>query len=159
MNNPLIQSGVARELALMESNKRFRQSAIRRHIHNGYDSNVALEHTRVFSGLVPDDGVTTGASTNGFQYLPDGWLTLFNGTNYFVVHNLGTPFYSVLITSDGPESGPVFVATDTHPDYFQVATYNGAGTIVPTTFRFMLVQINNKAATFPSYVANNPIQS
>jgi hypothetical protein len=148
---------VGLELDLQDSGRRFGQSPIRRHVHNGTDSLNAQDPTRVFSGFVPSDGDVSGATTNGFRYLPEGWSVQVSGGTYIVFHFLGTQNYAVLPQQDGGETvGPWFVATNVGKNSFTVTFFNTLFAIQAVDFRFIVVQVDNKNLSPQPYTASNP---
>lgn len=153
-NDAQIRDIVRQEIARQQSSDRFRLSPISRHIHNGVDSPFVLNTTQVFGGRIPYDPTDTSLQ----MLLPTGWKIVRESVGlYRITHNLGTDFYSVTASGTQSTNEVVIPIILQFPQFFYITWFDDTGTFqeVDTSFNFILVLVNNRSESPPSYTAKN----
>lgn len=74
---------------------------------------------------------------------------------YTVIHNLGSTGYSVVATAQQGTNEKVVPVVTSLDNQFDIYWFDLSGEFKLTSFDFILMQINNKSATFPSYQTIN----
>ncbi len=145
------------EMRSFNSNSRFGQSPIQRHIHNNIDSPFVFQPILTYIGAINSTGVPS--------LLPKGWTsTLITAAGpsyaYQITHNLASnsgsttggfsSFYSVVASSQRIDI-PVTVLVAERKDDFFVAFANLAGGSETASFTFILTVVNNRNTQLPVY--------
>jgi|GEM_PF-4632268 len=145
---------VQEELQKNQLRSAFKLQTIPLHRHDGVDSPNVFSPTITYTGFIPSDADLTGATTSGFVFVPQGWSATVNATVYEITHNLNTDYYTVNCSLYGPEAPnaltPNIICL---PNSFQVVWNDNLLISYEADFSFQLVQINNKARSFPVYNA------
>lgn len=143
------------EIKRNESSGRFGFKNIPFHTHNNVDSPSVFLPTITYTGFIPSDVSLSGATTNGFIFIPEGWTASLDIANiYEVTHNLNTDYYTVSASLYGPEAPNALVPNIIClPNSFTILWQDYLLVSYQADFSFQLVQINNRNKAFPLYKA------
>lgn len=149
-----LQQFIRQEIQKVATANRFQLTSIPRHIHNEIDSPLTFQPILNYIGFVPYDGNIHGAALE--TILPTGWTVTKNSTgNYTVKHNLGTILYSVVASASQSTNVKVSTVTTANANDVTFTWWDENGVAQDTSFNFVLVQINNKKTTLPTYYTNH----
>lgn len=163
MDEQKIRNIAKDEIRQANSDLRFQQTGIPRHVHNGSDSPFIFNPTITYAGKIGSDGTPI--------LLPKGWTSVQSATGvYLITHNLGVGSFSgsnnllatniSYVVTASPASAPSVVTTiNQTPNTVTFTWYDvlDGTTETDTTFFFLLTVINNKTTNPPSYFSNSTL--
>lgn len=152
MDEARIRAIARQEIQTASAAARFQLSPNNRHVHNNVDAPYVFLPYAVYAGFVPYDLTASGLES----ILPNGWTVRYDATGYYtIVHNLGTSLYALVADATQSTNAVVSPVVSPFDNEVTVAWFDNTDTATDTSFNFVLVQVNNKSDTFPTYNAKN----
>lgn len=148
-----IKNLIQQEIVKSNNNNRFNVNAIpQQKINIG---NISNTPSQVFTyiGLVSFSYI----SGRNFSTLPSGWVVQWQGNGQFeLIHNLNTTLYSVVATANNANTAfaaATLTLSENTVFFNWYSSSNVPTDYVDTDFSFILVVVNNKKTSFPTYTA------
>lgn len=152
MDTNSLVSLIKQTVAGLQSAARFQLSPNNRHVHNNVDAPFVYLPYTMYGGFVPYDP-TDGALES---ILPKGWTVSHDGTGFYTLHhNLGTSIYSCVATATQSTNMVVSAVVSPFQNVTTIGWFDGSSAAQDTSFNFILMELTNSNASFPTYTVKN----